>query len=185
MLHVRGVRLTTKTTNLGIRLRGLTIEEFGKRRRTNSCMNCSEVGHKFNGCPKPKHLLLQNVIDSKVSMTRTPISELSSFIHEYCVIKLNSNYPLDSVKHHSNNAFVLNREVKCPPQIGCNIDTLLTSIESALSLNLEDVSKDVPHPKYLDFWGLKTRNPKPETRNPKHLSPFGSLTMMTLVGWMR
>ncbi len=32
----------------------LTEEEYNKRRRTNSCINCGEVGHKFSDCPKPK-----------------------------------------------------------------------------------------------------------------------------------
>ena len=29
-------------------------DEFNKRRRTNACINCGEVGHKFSNCPKPK-----------------------------------------------------------------------------------------------------------------------------------
>jgi hypothetical protein len=32
----------------------LTEAEFSKRRRTNACINCGEVGHKFSACPKPK-----------------------------------------------------------------------------------------------------------------------------------
>jgi hypothetical protein len=32
----------------------LTEEEYNKRRRTNACINCGEVGHKFSDCPKPK-----------------------------------------------------------------------------------------------------------------------------------
>jgi hypothetical protein len=31
----------------------LTDDEFNKRRRTNACINCGEVGHKFSNCPKP------------------------------------------------------------------------------------------------------------------------------------
>ena len=32
----------------------LTEEEYNKRRRTNACINCGDVGHKFSDCPKPK-----------------------------------------------------------------------------------------------------------------------------------
>jgi hypothetical protein len=32
----------------------LTDDEYNKRRRTNACINCGEVGHKFSDCPKPK-----------------------------------------------------------------------------------------------------------------------------------
>jgi hypothetical protein len=32
----------------------LTDVEYNKRRRTNACINCGEVGHKFSECPKPK-----------------------------------------------------------------------------------------------------------------------------------
>ncbi len=32
----------------------LTEEEYNKRRRTNACINCGEVGHQFSDCPKPK-----------------------------------------------------------------------------------------------------------------------------------
>ena len=32
----------------------LTEDEYNKRRRTNACINCGEVGHKFSDCPKPK-----------------------------------------------------------------------------------------------------------------------------------
>jgi hypothetical protein len=31
----------------------LTQDEFNKRRRTNACINCGEVGLKFSNCPKP------------------------------------------------------------------------------------------------------------------------------------
>ena len=30
----------------------LTEDEFNKRRRTNACINCGEVGHKFLRCPQ-------------------------------------------------------------------------------------------------------------------------------------
>ena len=29
----------------------LVDDEFNKRRRTNACINCGEVGHKFSNCP--------------------------------------------------------------------------------------------------------------------------------------
>ncbi len=32
----------------------LTDDEYNKRHRTNACINCVEVGHKFSDCPKPK-----------------------------------------------------------------------------------------------------------------------------------
>ena len=32
----------------------LTTDEFNRRRNTDSCMNCGEVGHVFKDCPKPK-----------------------------------------------------------------------------------------------------------------------------------
>ena len=32
----------------------LTNDEFNKRRRTNACINCGEVGNKFSNCSKPK-----------------------------------------------------------------------------------------------------------------------------------
>ena len=32
----------------------LTEDEFNKRRRTNACIHCGEVNHKFSNCPKPK-----------------------------------------------------------------------------------------------------------------------------------
>ena len=31
----------------------LTADEIIKRRNTSPCMNCGEVGHVFNDCPKP------------------------------------------------------------------------------------------------------------------------------------
>ena len=32
----------------------LSTNEYNKRRKTNACINCGEVGHKFSECPKPK-----------------------------------------------------------------------------------------------------------------------------------
>ena len=32
----------------------LTADEYNKRRRTNACINCGEVGYKFSDCPKLK-----------------------------------------------------------------------------------------------------------------------------------
>ena len=32
----------------------LTVDEINIRRNTGACMNCGEVGHMFNDCPKPK-----------------------------------------------------------------------------------------------------------------------------------
>ena len=32
----------------------LAEEEYNKRRKTNACVNCGEVGHKFSECTKPK-----------------------------------------------------------------------------------------------------------------------------------
>ena len=32
----------------------LTKDEFNKRRRTNACINCGDVGHRVSDCPKPK-----------------------------------------------------------------------------------------------------------------------------------
>ncbi len=31
----------------------LSTNEYNKRRKTNACINCGEVGHKFSECPKP------------------------------------------------------------------------------------------------------------------------------------
>jgi hypothetical protein len=32
----------------------LTLDEINRRRNTDACMNCGEVGHIFKDCPKPK-----------------------------------------------------------------------------------------------------------------------------------
>jgi hypothetical protein len=74
-------------------------------------MNCGEVGHVFNDCPKPKPWLLESVVDKAISTPRTPISELPSVIDESYVINLNSDYAIDSTKHHLNNALAIRREL--------------------------------------------------------------------------
>ena len=66
-------------------------------------------------------------------ITRTPISELSSVIYEYCVIKLNSNHQVDYIEHHLNDDFVLNREIELSPQVGRNVYTPLTNIDTLSS----------------------------------------------------
>jgi len=52
---------------------------------------------------------------------------------------MNSDYPIDYIKHHLKDAFGLNKI------IGCNINTSLTSIE-ALTPTLGIVSKEVSIP---------------------------------------
>jgi hypothetical protein len=89
----------------------LTIDEIYKRRNICACMNCGEVGHVFNNGPKPKPRLFESVVDIAVSTPRTPIPKLPSVINESCVINLNSNYAIDSTKHHLNDAFVVRREL--------------------------------------------------------------------------
>ncbi len=32
----------------------LSADEFNRRRNNNACINCAEVVHRFNDCPKPK-----------------------------------------------------------------------------------------------------------------------------------
>ena len=44
------------------------------------------------------------------------------------------------------DAYNLNREIELYLRCGRNINTSLTSIDIALSPNLEDVSKESPHP---------------------------------------
>jgi len=70
----------------------LSEDEFKKSRRTNACINCGEIGHKFSNCPKPKSWLLESVINSTLPITRTLNLELYSVINESCVIKFNSDY---------------------------------------------------------------------------------------------
>ena len=115
----------------------LSTDEYNKCRRKNDCIKCGEVGHKFSDCPKPKPLLLESVIiDTTVPITRPHILELPSAIYESCVIKLNSDYPIDKIEHHLKDAFELNKN------IGCNIDKSITIIE-ALTPNLGTVSNEV------------------------------------------
>jgi len=83
--------------------------------------------------------LLESVIDSTIHIARTPISELPSSIDESCLIKLNSDYPIDFIGHHLKDVVELNMS------IGCNIDTSLT-ITEALTPNLGNVSKGVSIP---------------------------------------
>ena len=78
-------------------------------------------------------------------MTRIPISELPFAVDESCLIKLNSDYLGDSIKHHLNDEFVLNREVELSLQVGCNISTSLTSTDIASSPILGTDSKEDPH----------------------------------------
>jgi hypothetical protein len=81
--------------------------------------------------------VLESVIDSTVPITRTYISELPSAIDDSCEIQLNSEYPINFIECHLKDAFDFKNN------IGCNIDTSLTSIES-LTPNLGIVSKEVP-----------------------------------------
>jgi hypothetical protein len=71
---------------------------------------------------------------------------LSPVINESCVIKSNSDYRIDSIKHHLKYAIVLNRENEISLRCGRNIDASLTSIDRALSPNLGVASKENPHP---------------------------------------
>ena len=89
----------------------LSTNEIQRRRNTSACMNCGEVGHVFNECPKPNPWLLETVVDIAVSTPQTPISELPSVIDESCVIKLNSDSDINSTKHQLNDAFVIRREI--------------------------------------------------------------------------
>jgi len=51
----RKLRRVLKATTRETRLRQKIIEdELHKRRQTNACINCGEVGHKFSNVPKPK-----------------------------------------------------------------------------------------------------------------------------------
>jgi hypothetical protein len=92
-------------------------------------MNCGELGHVFNECPKPKPWLLGSVVDIAVSTSRTLISELPSVIDESYVINLNSDYTIDSNKHHLNDALVIRRELDLNSSVGCVLEhTVKTSI---------------------------------------------------------
>ena len=90
--------------------------------------------------------MLESVIDFKVPIARTLIPELSSDINKSYSIKTNSDYRIDSIEHHLKDAINLNREIELSLRCGRNIDTSQTSIDIALSPNLGDVSKEIPHP---------------------------------------
>jgi hypothetical protein len=78
-------------------------------------------------------------------ITRIVISELPFVIDESCVIKLNSDNRVDSIEHHLNDTFVLNREVEFSPHIGLKFDTSLANIDIAVSINLAVANKEVPY----------------------------------------
>ena len=88
----------------------LIEDEFNRRRRTNACNNCGEVGHEFSNCPKPKPRLLKSVIDSTIPTTRTLIPKLSSVMNESCLIKSNSDNRTDPIDHHLKDTIKLNRK---------------------------------------------------------------------------
>jgi hypothetical protein len=94
----------------------LIIDELNKRCRTNACMDCGEVGHKLSECPKPKPRLLESVVVFAMPMSRIAISELPSIIDDKsCSINFNSDYRVDYIEHHLNDAFVLKRKVGLSP----------------------------------------------------------------------
>ena len=72
-------------------------------------------------------------------------------INESCVIKSNSDYRIDPIEHHLKDAIESNREIELSLRCARNIDISPTSIDIALSPNLEVVSKKTPNP-------LKERN---------------------------
>ena len=95
--------------------------------------------------PKPKPWLLESVEDFAIHITRTPISKLPYIIDEFCVVKLDSDFRAGSIEHHLNYAFVsMKWVVDLSSQVGCNIDTSLTSIDIAESPNIEVVNREVP-----------------------------------------
>ena len=114
----------------------LIADEYNKRNKTIACINRGEVGNKFSYCLNPKPKLLESFIDSTVPITRTPISEQPFVIDESCIVNLNSDYPIDSIEHRLKYLFDLNNN------IGCNIDTSLTSVE-ALTPDLGNFSNEV------------------------------------------
>ena len=96
----------------------LTADEEYRRRRTNACINCGEVGHKSSDSPKPRPRLLESGIDFAVPMPRTHISVLPSTIDESGAIKSNYDYPIDSNEHNLKNTFYLNRKLfDFPPKV--------------------------------------------------------------------
>ncbi len=124
--------------------RRLSANKFNKRRKTNACINCGEVVHLFNDCPKPKPRLLERVVDIADSTTRSTISELPSVIDESCVTNLNTDYANDFVKHQLNNALDNIREHDVNPPVGCVFDhSLTTSIDTTLSPSLGDVGEKI------------------------------------------
>jgi hypothetical protein len=67
-------------------------------------------------------------------------------IDESCVIKMNSDYENDSIKHHLNAAIVIRREiVKNSPGGSTIVRTLETSIDTSSSPYLGAVDKEVLH----------------------------------------
>ena len=67
-------------------------------------------------------------------------------IDESCVINLNSDYAIDSIEHHLNDALVIRREIIKNSPAGSAIDrTLKTSIDTTLSPCFETVGKEVSH----------------------------------------
>ncbi len=78
--------------------------------RTNAFINCGEVCHVFNDCPKPKPKLLESIIDSAIPIARPPISELPF------VINLKTDDPIDSTEHHLNDARVISLEIDLYPK---------------------------------------------------------------------
>jgi hypothetical protein len=71
---------------------------------------------------------------------------MSYAINESCVIKSNSDYRIDPIKHHLKDAIVLNRENELTLRCGRNIDASLNSIDRALSPNLGFLGKEHQHP---------------------------------------
>ena len=62
------------------------------------------------------------------------------------MINLNSDYSIDSIEHHLNDALVIRREIDKNSPDGSAIDsTSKTSIDSTLRPCLEDVGKEVSH----------------------------------------
>jgi len=59
---------------------------------------------------------------------------------------LNSDYAIDSTKHHLNDALVIRRELINKSSVGnAHESTLKTSIDTTLSPSLGAVGKEVPH----------------------------------------
>ncbi len=58
-----------------------------------------------------------------VSTSRTPISELPFVIDEPCAINLNSDYTIDSTKHHLSDALGIKRELDLNSSAGCALES--------------------------------------------------------------